>query len=187
MGAIPGECSAQGRPDQMTSRPTSRSNSVGQNDPPGAGRLRLDELELSVTLDARERRLATAQDDRVNDEPEFVNEALVHETRHKRRASNDVDRPTRLVLERPKLADITQEVCALRIDVIEGRGEDEVRGSSSPVRVLDLTFRWLTPQHRRATLRISGDRPPQLFIAWVGSASDHSRVGIGDQTEGITP
>ena len=59
--------------------------------------------------DAREQPLAATEDDRVNDQPDLVYEALVHQARYERRASDDVDGATRLFLNGPEFADLTHE------------------------------------------------------------------------------
>jgi hypothetical protein len=52
----------------------------------------LDERERVPLLDVSERSLAATQDDRVNDQPEFVDQTLVQQAGDQRRSADDLDR-----------------------------------------------------------------------------------------------
>jgi hypothetical protein len=52
-------------------------NSVSHDYSAGLGRLRFDEIERESLVHAAEERLAVAQDGRVNNEPEFIDQVLV--------------------------------------------------------------------------------------------------------------
>src|ERR1700758_1349647 len=85
------------------------SDPVGQHDLAGPARGGLDEAQRPPVFDACEQGRAAAENDGVNDQPEFIDEALVGEARYDRGAADDVDRTTWLLLDRPEFADLAHQ------------------------------------------------------------------------------
>ena len=138
---------------------TNVSGSIHQNDPTGLTLLGLDESERLSSLNTGERRLAAAEDDWVNDQPELIYEVLAQKCRYERRATNDVDGAARLLFQGAEIADIRQKAGVLPISLLEGGGHDVMGRSLRPPCILNFVIRWRTAQHRGPALRIRRHGP----------------------------
>jgi hypothetical protein len=88
-----------------------------------------------------EQRRSPTEDDGVHDQPELVDEALVHQTANQRGAADGVHVLAGLLLHAPDRFDVSNDPCVLPGDVIQRPRQDEMGRSFREARVSDLARR----------------------------------------------
>src|SRR5687767_8966560 len=107
----------------------------------GLGRLRLDEIEREPLVDAAEERLALAQDYRVNNQPELIDQVLVQKACDEGCPADYIHVLPWLALEGSELRDVADDLRCGPRDALEGRGQNNVGCLSSQPCVRDFTLR----------------------------------------------
>src|SRR5436189_300404 len=84
------------------------SGAVSQDHSSGLRRLGADELERPP-LDSGEERLAAAEQNRMHDQAQLVEQICAEQAPHERRSADDVDVPSRAALELAQLGEVADD------------------------------------------------------------------------------
>src|SRR5262249_43013669 len=164
------------------------SGSVSENHAAGAGRLCLDELEGAVLLDAREERLAAAEEQGVYDQPQLVEQALVEKACHQGWAADDIDVLPRLRLQVSKVLQTPDDLrCWRPQDAVELRGHDVMRRLGGQPGIGDFAVVRSSGSVGRDTRGVGVDRRPVVTVARVHPRALYEGVDVGDQPERVRP
>ena len=148
---------------------------------------RLDEIEREPLVDAAEERLALAQDYRVNNQPELIDQILVQKAGDESCPADDIHALSWLALEGSELRDVPDDLRGGPRDALEGCGQNNVGCLSSQPCVRDFTLRGDSVLERRDSLRIGVYRFPVLPVVWVHASSEDERVDVRDQLDRVGP
>ena len=128
-----------------------------------------------------------SDEDRMDDQTEFVEQAGVEEARDQCRATDDVDRAEIGVLEPAEFLDRADDSCAWPGDVREGGGEHQVLGSCRNLRVGDLARIGIATEHLGCGRRVLEYRRPELLVSREHPGAENEPVHRRQQLEPVRP
>ena len=113
-----------------------------------------------TSVDILEQGLAAAEDHRLHDQPDLVDQVVVHEAGDEGGAADSVNVLARLLLHQPDLVDASNDACRRPVHGLQRRRQDEVGCLVGKARVLDLAGSCGPAGERQDAFGVGEDSPP---------------------------